>query len=155
MFGMKREVVGVIVSISCEFFLGVILEKYGINLLEGSGVFGIYLMGIVFGIIYFSVLGLIFIYSGFYLYVLGMVCGVGSGSMMIVVVGLLFIMVLFEMVDIIFVYVVISNMMFSIIGIIFLVFVFLLFINFMYKILELKFLRNKKIKEIKFIEGEC
>lgn len=80
--GMKREAVGATVSICREPTLGVIGERYGMNSPEGTGVLGTYMMGTVFGTIFFGLLGSFATGTGLHPYALAMASGMGSGSMM-------------------------------------------------------------------------
>ncbi len=80
--GMKREAVGAAVSICREPTLGVIGERYGMNSPEGTGVLGTYMMGTVFGTIFFGLLGSFATGTGLHPYALAMASGMGSGSMM-------------------------------------------------------------------------
>lgn len=82
LLGMKREAVGATVSICREPTLGLISEIYGINSPEGTGVMGTYMVGNLFGTIFFGLLGSFGVLSGIHPYALGMACGMGSGSMM-------------------------------------------------------------------------
>ena len=82
LLGMRREAVGATVSICREPTLGLISEIYGINSPEGLGVMGTYMVGNLFGAIFFSVLGSFSVLSGLDPRALAMACGMGSGSMM-------------------------------------------------------------------------
>lgn len=82
MLGMKREAVGATVSICREPTLGLISEKYGINSPEGTGVMGTYMVGNLFGTIFFGLLGSFGPLTGIHPLALAMACGMGSGSMM-------------------------------------------------------------------------
>ncbi|MEG0852535.1 MAG: DUF3100 domain-containing protein [Angelakisella sp.] len=82
MLGMRREAVGATISICREPSLGLISEKYGINSPEGTGVMGTYMVGNLFGTIFFGLLGSFGVLTGLHPYALGMACGMGSGSMM-------------------------------------------------------------------------
>lgn len=80
--GMRREAVGATVSICREPTLGLISEKYGINSPEGLGVMGTYMVGNLFGTIFFGLLASLAANTGIHPYALAMACGMGSGSMM-------------------------------------------------------------------------
>lgn len=80
--GMKREAVGATVSICREPTLGLIIENYGINSPEGLGVMGTYMVGNLFGTIFFGLLASIAANTSIHPYALAMACGMGSGSMM-------------------------------------------------------------------------
>jgi len=82
LLGMKREAVGATVSICREPTLGIIGERYGITSPEGTGVLGTYLIGTVFGTIFFGLLGGFAVVTGLHPYALAMACGIGSASMM-------------------------------------------------------------------------
>lgn len=82
MLGMRREAVGATISICREPSLGLISEKYGINSPEGTGVMGTYMVGNLFGTIFFGLLGSFGVLTGLHPYALAMACGMGSGSMM-------------------------------------------------------------------------
>lgn len=82
LLGMKREAVGATVSICREPSLGLISEIYGIDSPEGIGVMGTYMVGNLFGTIFFGLLGSFGLLTGLHPYALGMACGMGSGSMM-------------------------------------------------------------------------
>ncbi len=82
LLGMKREAVGATVSICREPTLGLISEKYGINSPEGLGVMGTYMVGNLFGTLFFGLLASLAANTGIHPYALAMACGMGSGSMM-------------------------------------------------------------------------
>ena len=79
---MRREAVGASLSICREPTLGLISEIYGIDSPEGIGVMGTYMVGNLFGTIFFGLLGSFGVLTGLHPYALGMACGMGSGSMM-------------------------------------------------------------------------
>ncbi len=80
--GMRREAVGATVSICREPTLGLISEKYGINSPEGLGVMGTYMVGNLFGTIFFGLMASLAANTGIHPYALAMASGMGSGSMM-------------------------------------------------------------------------
>lgn len=80
--GMRREAVGATLSICREPTLGLIGEKYGIDSPEGIGVMGTYIVGNLFGTIFFGLLGSLGALTAIHPYALAMACGMGSGSMM-------------------------------------------------------------------------
>ncbi len=80
--GMRREAVGATVSICREPSLGLISEIYGIDSPEGIGVMGTYMVGNIFGTVFFGLLGSLGVLTGLHPYALAMACGMGSGSMM-------------------------------------------------------------------------
>ena len=80
--GMKREAVGATVSICREPSLGLINNIYGPDSAEAMGTMGTYMVGNLFGTIFFGLLGSLGVLTGLHPYALAMACGVGSGSMM-------------------------------------------------------------------------
>lgn len=83
LFGMGREVIGATHSIAREPNIALIADRFGIKSPEGIGVMGVYVMGTLFGAIYFSLLaGFMASWDVFDIRALAMACGVGSGSMM-------------------------------------------------------------------------
>lgn len=82
-FGMGREAIGATHSIAREPNVALIADKYGLQSPEGIGVMGVYVMGTLFGAIYFSLLaGIIASMEIMDVRALAMACGIGSGSMM-------------------------------------------------------------------------
>lgn len=77
--GMKREAVGATVSICREPTLGLINNIYGPDSEEAMGT---YMVGNLFGTIFFGLLGSLGVLTGIHPYALAMACGIGSGSMM-------------------------------------------------------------------------
>lgn len=133
--GMKREAIGATVSICREPTLGVIGERYGIASPEGTGVLGTYLVGTVFGTIFFGILGALSVSTGLHPYALAMACGMGSGSMMTAASGSLATAVP-EMKETILAYAATSNMLTGITGLYSVIFLGLPLVNFFYKKLE-------------------
>ncbi|SFL77087.1 DUF3100 domain-containing protein [Halanaerobium salsuginis] len=129
--GMGREAVGATASICREPTLGVIGEKYGISSPEGTGVLGTYLMGTVFGTIFFGLLGGFAVATGLHPLALAMASGMGSGSMMAAASGALAEAVP-EMKDSILAYAATSNMLTGVTGLYSVVFLGLPLVNFMY-----------------------
>lgn len=83
LFGMGRESIGATHSIAREPNIALIADRFGIKSPEGIGVMGVYVMGTLFGAIYFSLLaGFMASWDIFDIRALAMACGVGSGSMM-------------------------------------------------------------------------
>ena len=82
LLGMRREAVGATVSICREPSLGLIGEVYGMNSPEGLGVMGTYMVGNLFGTIFYGILATLAVSTGIHPYALAMACGMGSGSMM-------------------------------------------------------------------------
>lgn len=82
-FNMGREAVGATHSVAREPNIALIADKYGLKSPEGIGVMGVYVMGTLFGAIYFSLMaGVIASWNIFDIRALAMACGIGSGSMM-------------------------------------------------------------------------
>ncbi|WP_019673767.1 DUF3100 domain-containing protein [Psychrobacter lutiphocae] len=82
-FGMGREAIGATHSVAREPNVALIADKYGLQSPEGIGVMGVYVMGTLFGAIYFSLMaGVIASMNIMDIRALAMACGVGSGSMM-------------------------------------------------------------------------
>lgn len=82
-FGMGREAIGATHSIAREPNIALIADKFGLKTPEDIGVMGVYVMGTLFGAIYFSLMaGVVASWGIFDVRALAMACGVGSGSMM-------------------------------------------------------------------------
>lgn len=82
-FGMGREAIGATHSIAREPNIALIADRFGLKTPEGIGVMGVYVMGTLFGAIYFSIMaGVVASWGVFDVRALAMACGVGSGSMM-------------------------------------------------------------------------
>lgn len=141
--GLKREAVGATVSICREPTLGVIGERYGINSPEGTGVLGTYMMGTVFGTIFFGLLGSFAVNTGIHPYALAMASGMGSGSMMTAASTSLAESVP-AMRDTILAYAATSNMLTGVTGLYSVVFLALPMTNWLYKRLEPVFDRGGK-----------
>ena len=137
--GLKREAVGGTASICREPTLGIIGEKYGINSKEGTGVLGTYMVGTVFGTIFFGLLGSFALTSGLHPYALAMASGIGSGSMMTAAASSLSATVSPEMKDTILAYAATSNMLTGVTGMYSVVFLALPFTNWYYSKLAPKF----------------
>ncbi len=81
-FKMGREAIGATHSIAREPNIALISDRYGLKSKEGIGVMGVYVMGTMFGTIYFSLMaGFLATTDWFDPRALAMACGVGSGSM--------------------------------------------------------------------------
>lgn len=141
--GMKREAVGATASISREPTLGVIGEKYGISSPEGIGVLGTYLMGTVFGTIFYSILGSLSVGTGLHPLALAMASGTGSGSMTTAASGALSAAVP-EMGEQILAYAATSNMLTGVTGLYSVVLLGIPLVNFLYDKLEPIIGRNRK-----------
>lgn len=135
LLGMKREAIGATVSVCREPTLGVIGERYGIASPEGTGVLGTYLIGTVFGTIFFSLLATLSVATGLHPLALAMASGMGSGSMMTAASGALAATVP-EMADQILAFAATSNMLTGVTGLYMVVIVGLPLVNFLYRKLE-------------------
>lgn len=147
LLGMGREAVGATVSICREPTLGVIGERYGINSLEGTGVLGVYIVGTVFGTIFFGLLGAFSVLTGLHPYALAMACGMGSASMMTAAAGSLAEVVPPEMKDIILAYASTSNMITGVTGLYSVIFLGLPLVNFLYDKLSPIIGKSKRRKD--------
>ncbi|MBY7816008.1 DUF3100 domain-containing protein [Vibrio fluvialis] len=79
---MGRESVGACFSIAREPNIALISDKYGLKSPEGIGVMGVYVMGTMFGTLYFGLLASLLASTNWFdPRALAMACGVGSGSM--------------------------------------------------------------------------
>lgn len=141
--GMEREAVGATASISREPTLGVIGEKYGISSAEGTGVLGTYLMGTVFGTVFFGILGGYSVALGIHPLALAMASGMGSGSMMAAASGALAEAVP-EMKDGILAYAATSNMLTGVTGLYSVIFLGLPLVNFLYNKLQPLFAKKRR-----------
>ncbi|WP_419768484.1 DUF3100 domain-containing protein [Arcobacter sp.] len=82
LFKMGRESIGATHSIAREPNIALISDKYGLNSPEGVGVMGVYVVGTLFGTIFFSLMAsFLASLNIFSIQALAMGCGVGSGSM--------------------------------------------------------------------------
>ena len=133
LLGMKREAVGATVSICREPTLGVIGERYGMNSPEGTGVLGTYMMGTVFGTIFFGLLGSFATGTGLHPYALAMASGMGSGSMMTAASSSLAMAVDPAMKETILAYAATSNMLTGVTGMYSVIFFALPITNFFYE----------------------
>ena len=141
---LKREAVGATVSICREPTLGVIGEKYGMSSSEGNGVLGTYMVGTVFGTIFFGFLGSLAINTGIHPYALAMASGVGSGSMMAASSSALAATVPESMRETVLAYAATSNMLTGITGIYSVIFLAVPFTNWYYDRLLPLFNKGKK-----------
>ncbi|MBJ7536294.1 DUF3100 domain-containing protein [Marinomonas transparens] len=81
-FKMGREAIGATYSIAREPNIALISDRYGLKSKEGIGVMGVYVMGTMFGTLYFSLMAGFLATTGWFdPRALAMACGVGSGSM--------------------------------------------------------------------------
>ncbi|MDP3057948.1 MAG: DUF3100 domain-containing protein [bacterium] len=134
LLGMKREAVGASVCICRETTLGIIGEKYGISSPEGTGTLGTYLIGTVFGTVFFGLLGSLSIHTGLHPLALAMASGMGSGSMMTAAAGSLAAAVP-GMSEQILAYAATSNMLTGVTGMYMVIFIGLPLVNKLYDIL--------------------
>ena len=133
LLGMRREAVGATVSICREPTLGLISEIYGINSPEGIGVMGTYMVGNLFGTVFFGLLASFAVMTGIHPYALAMACGMGSGSMMTAASQSLAASVP-TMADEILAYAATSNIMTNVTGLYMELFIALPVANFLYKV---------------------
>lgn len=80
--GLRGEAIGATLGIGREGELAYISEKYTLESKEGRGVLSLYIIGTLFGAIFFSVFAPLLLDFGFSVEALAMASGVGSGSMM-------------------------------------------------------------------------
>lgn len=79
---MGREAIGATYSIAREPNIAIISDKYGLRSPEGIGIMGVYVVGTMFGTLYFALMaGYLASLDIFDVRALAMACGVGSGSM--------------------------------------------------------------------------
>ncbi|CAM4301736.1 MULTISPECIES: DUF3100 domain-containing protein [Erysipelothrix] len=82
LLGLKREAIGATLGIGREGELAYISEKFGLNGEEGRGVLSMYLVGTLFGALFFSFIPPILNAVGFDYRALAIASGLGSASMM-------------------------------------------------------------------------
>ncbi len=82
MLGLKREAIGCTLGLGREGELAYISEKYTLDSPEGRGVLSLYIIGTLFGALFFSMFAPVLLLFGYDVQALAMACGVGSGSMM-------------------------------------------------------------------------
>ena len=133
MLGLEREAVGATVSICREPTLGVIGGRYGMNSPEGTGVLGTYMIGTVFGTVFFGLLGSFALLTGLHPYALAMASGMGSGSMMTAAASSLAAAAPAGMKDTILAYAATSNMLTGVTGMYSVIFIALPLTNLYYK----------------------
>ena len=139
LLGMGREGFGATVSICREDTLGLIGERYGMSSPEGMGTMGTYMVGNLFGTIFFGLLSSFDLMTGLHPLALAMACGVGSATMMTASSQSLAAAVP-EMSEEILAYAATSNIFSSVDGLYMTLFLGIPIANFIYKILT----RNKK-----------
>ena len=82
LLGLKLEAIGCTLGLGREGELAYISEKYTLDSPEGRGVLSLYIIGTLFGALFFSFFAPILSYVGYSPQALAMASGVGSGSMM-------------------------------------------------------------------------
>ncbi|MDQ0177931.1 DUF3100 domain-containing protein [Bacillus chungangensis] len=82
LIGLRREAIGATLGIGREGELAYISEKYTLDSDEGRGVLSLYIIGTLFGAIFFSIFAPLLLDVGFRVEALAMASGVGSASMM-------------------------------------------------------------------------
>lgn len=82
LLGLKRETIGAALGIGREGELAYVSEKFGLNGQEGRGILSMYLIGTLFGAIFFSVIPPLLNILGLDPRALAIGCGLGSASMM-------------------------------------------------------------------------
>lgn len=82
LIGLRREAIGATLGIGREGELAYISEKYTLESPEGRGVISLYVIGTLFGAMFFSVFAPLLLDLGFRVEALAMASGVGSASMM-------------------------------------------------------------------------
>lgn len=83
LLGFGRETIGAVHSIAREGNIAIIADMYGLDGPEGRGVMGVYIVGTLFGAIFFGLMASFFAsVKIFHPYALAMASGVGSASMM-------------------------------------------------------------------------
>ncbi|WP_316569092.1 DUF3100 domain-containing protein [Neobacillus sp. YIM B06451] len=80
--GLRREAIGSTLGLGREGELAYITEKYTLDSPEGRGVLSLYIIGTLFGAIFFSILAPILLDLGFRVEALAIASGMGSASMM-------------------------------------------------------------------------
>lgn len=82
LLGLRREAIGSTLGLGREGELAYISEKYTLDSPEGRGVLSLYLIGTLFGSIFFSLVAPLFLTIGLDYRALAMAAGPGSASMM-------------------------------------------------------------------------
>ncbi|GAA1487496.1 DUF3100 domain-containing protein [Brachybacterium sacelli] len=82
MLGLRRHAIGSTLGLGREGELAYISEKYTLNSDPGRGVLSMYLMGTLFGALFFSVVAPILLGTGLDVRALAIASGMGSASMM-------------------------------------------------------------------------
>ena len=82
LIGLRREAIGATLGLGREGELAYISEKYTLDSAEGRGVLSLYIIGTLFGTLFFSIIAPLMHAAGFSIEALAMASGVGSASMM-------------------------------------------------------------------------
>ncbi len=82
LLGLRREAIGATLGLGREGELAYISEKYTLDSPEGRGVLSLYIIGTLFGALFFSIIAPIMHSLGFSIEALAIASGVGSASMM-------------------------------------------------------------------------
>ncbi|WP_198684066.1 DUF3100 domain-containing protein [Brachybacterium sp. YJGR34] len=82
MLGLRRHAIGSTLGLGREGELAYISEKYSLNSDPGRGVLSMYLMGTLFGALFFSLVAPILLGTGLDVRALAIASGLGSASMM-------------------------------------------------------------------------
>ncbi|MFC4620567.1 DUF3100 domain-containing protein [Camelliibacillus cellulosilyticus] len=82
LLGLRREAIGATLGLGREGELAYISEKYTLDSDEGRGILALYIIGTLFGAIFFSIFAPLLLHLGFRIEALAMASGMGSGSMM-------------------------------------------------------------------------
>src|SRR6056297_2238571 len=144
LLGLKREAVGASVSICREVTLGIMGDKYGIDSPEGTGTLGTYLIGTVFGTIFFGLLGSFSLATGLHPLALAMASGMGSGSMMTAASSSLAASVDPALSDTVLAYAATSNMLTGVTALYVVLFISIPLVNKLYDVLEPRIGRGGK-----------
>ncbi|GHI00018.1 DUF3100 domain-containing protein [Neobacillus kokaensis] len=80
--GLRREAIGSTLGLGREGELAYISEKYTLDSDEGRGVLSLYIIGTIFGAVFFSIVAPVLLHFGYRVEALAMASGMGSGSMM-------------------------------------------------------------------------
>lgn len=83
LLGLRREAIGATLGLGREGELAYISEKYTLDSSEGRGVLSLYIIGTLFGTLFFSIIAPVLHSLGFSIEALAMSSGVGSSSMMV------------------------------------------------------------------------
>ncbi len=88
--GLGRQAVGAGFCLPREGGIAIIGDRYGMDSEEGRGVMGVYIVGTIFGALFYSVFaGISATYLGLHPFALAMASGMGSSGMMLGSIGTL------------------------------------------------------------------